>query len=1300
MKNVVNKISLILLILAALMLTACGNLFSSGSENSIEPSATGETYISIKFNNHPRTISSTAPFTKNEFTNIELMGAPYYSGEEMKRLAYAETMPTEGLTAKITDGKWALALYASYNGIVFYDYKEVELIANTNNTVRFELKATEHYGGCDITYKVPDQVAKAKVTIKKASNESLVWEEEILAVTAENPEDGKVVRFSKLPGQEQLLNDNTKIRFFESGTYLMTFEFFGGHDDYGYTLLNTNESYLVISDAKITTAEIALDFNELYRINYYDEMGDICDITNENFFAGVVVSAFSKKSNFDLPRANKYGKIFTGWQLVSPAGTNKTVSKIPDDIDFTDDDFDVDSNGKHTVLNLHAQFIDPVLYVADNTTSDATCVVTVGSDENSGYDENHQLKTISKAFEIIRNLGTPEMAWTIQISGILPSAEITEDDISADYAKSLTLNGKLGPDASDIPQDRFDGKKAATSLTISTPVPVTITNLKLTNGKIGLNVAQGATVALGNGVLICGNMQSSNSRGGGVHNEGILFMYGTAVIGLKNPTTWASPSSSEQYVYGSASQEIVSGNYATSGGGIYNGQNNTIETVVAKLYLGYSGFEADGITPIKATLTGGVFANGASEGAGVYNAPNCRFYYDSGIIKWNDAASSGAGIYNNKGIVEMTGGQIINNRALWPGYTTNCGGGVYNYHNSARFIMSGGVITDNTATSNGGGIYNGGKVYLYGEAVIGNQNADTVATEDSFGNKGVKGGGIFNDGQNYGGIDYNYRGELYIGYEPGTDGVTPVKADYTGGIYQNYSTFASSTDYHGGGAIESTAKLKISGGTIAYNACVNNGGAIVYSQSNTTFFEISGGTIEHNVAGNKGGAIYISSGNTSMLTLSGNPSIPAETDGSNDIFVKTDSYSHYPKITIGGAINNAFTARITYGYYDTRMKPLVLGTDVTDTDLATECEKFDFPSAPLTGNSGAGEEITIDAKWYIDDTGAMVRYNKLAPDAMYDIVLNDGTAITGKYVSKMTDAEKAKAIAVIYYAGGIDAINLGRRLLGVGLKFSDYSEYLEWRKNYLSFGTGETIEKIYSDSLGATGSDTDGSDNWKIICEADSEGTSNPSEYYPAFNWVNNYVSKVTNLTGTAYETGWYIPSLMELRYLIDEINGLNTVNEINSILNKLGASKIDIDSNKKYWTSSLDSTKHTALYMYDRSITGVDLGIYGNVIPIHEFNATIPTSELVTITKPTYTVLEVVPKQTDSIYTFTADDGFAKYTWYVDNEEQTETSNILTLDTSTWRPGIYDIRLEAKLGSSYSSTYYSYTDQITVSGN
>lgn len=1287
MRNVIHKISSLFLLLTAIIFVSCFNLFSSDIEQEETSGAKGEGTVCIKVSNNPskaRTVNPSSFDENGSFMDYRLWGKPYGSEDEMKVLFGGQRIPEEGLKFVVPSGLWEFTFSASYNGISFSDTKIVDVIADANNTVRFNLKATEHFGGCDITYVLEPQVEKAEYEIKNARDESTIKTAEVFPVEKEG---NKSLNIFINPAEHLLA----------SGTYLLTVKFYGGE-----TLLNTNETYLVISDAKISSAVISLDFNKLYTIKYQNPNGyEYINTEYTDYFSGVIVNTFSKKSSFNLPAAKETGKIFLGWQLVEPSGTitDKIISKIPDDIVY-DSDLGDGSYGEKTVLKLQALFIDPVLYVADNTTSDATCTVEVGSDENSGYDESHPVKTLEKAFEIIRNLGTAETNWTIQIRGNLPASTISEEDVSADYAKSVKFIGAANLHLN--PEDRFDGKKTATSLTVSTPVPVTLTDLKITNGKIGLNVAQGATVILGPGVHICGNMQGSNSRGGGVHNEGTLFMYGNAVVGLLNPTTWASPSSSEQYVYGSASQEIVTGNYATSGGGIYNGQNNTVETVVAKLYLGYSGFDEDGITPVKAGLSGGVLANGASEGAGIYNAPNCRIYYDSGVIRWNDAGSNGAGIYNNKGLVEMTGGQIINNRALWPGYTSNSGGGIYNYHNSARFIMSGGVIKDNTASSKGGGIYNGGKVYIYGTAVIGNEDADTVATADSFGNKAIQGGGIFNDGDNYGGIDYNYRGELYIGYEPGADGVTPVKADYSGGIYQNYSTYTGSNSYDGGGAIGGDAKLKISGGTIAYNYAANNGGAIVYSQSNTTFFEISGGTIEHNVAGNKGGAIYISSGNTSMLTLSGSPSIPAETDGSNDIYITNTSYSHYPKITIGGAIDNAFTARITYGYYDTRMKPLVLGTDVTDTDLATECVKFDFPSESLTGYSGTGEQVTIDAKWYVDETGSFVRYNKLAPEMVGDIVLNDGTAINGKYIGKMTGADNAKAIAVIFYAGGIDAKGLagvagdtpGRRLLGVGLSntSSTPDSGLAWALNGTT-GYTTTFSTIISRTDLAY--DKDGSDNWSVICDADTTASANAANY-PAFNWVNSYTGS-GNL-GTAYADGWYIPAVLEIKELYKNLTAVNTI---------LAIQGDEISTTGYYWTSNQGQLDGVASSQYAVGYSFADGNINTelksntyNVCAVREFNPTIPTTDLVTITKPTYTVLNVTKSNVGAEYTFEATENFAKYTWYVDNEEQTETSNILTLDTTDWNVGIYDIRLEAKLGSSYSSTYYSYTDQLTVSGS
>lgn len=64
----------------------------------------------------------------------------------------------------------------------------------------------------------------------------------------------------------------------------------------------------------------------------------------------------------------------------------------------------------------------------------------------------------------------------------------------------------------------------------------------------------------------------------------------------------------------------------------------------------------------------------------------------------------------------------------------------------------------------------------------------------------------------------------------------------------------------------------------------------------------------------------------------------------------------------------------------------------------------------------------------------------------------------------------------------------------------------------------------------------------------------------------------------------------------------------------------------------------------------------------------------------------------------FTATTGYSSYTWKLDGVEQTvTTANILSLDTSTWKAGIYDIYLEAK---DTAGKYYSYTAQISLSSN
>ena len=104
----------------------------------------------------------------------------------------------------------------------------------------------------------------------------------------------------------------------------------------------------------------------------------------------------------------------------------------------------------------------------------------------------------------------------------------------------------------------------------------------------------------------------------------------------------------------------------------------------------------------------------------------------------------------------------------------------------------------------------------------------------------------------------------------------------------------------------------------------------------------------------------------------------------------------------------------------------------------------------------------------------------------------------------------------------------------MGLKRSSSS--LKWSPSGTTgYNTNFTgIQAGYSGSSSSgytfTG-DLDGSDNWDYICSKDPEGTDTPEEIeenYPAFYFAEKY-RETAGLTGTKYETGWYIPSVAEL---------------------------------------------------------------------------------------------------------------------------------------------------------------------------
>ena len=147
------------------------------------------------------------------------------------------------------------------------------------------------------------------------------------------------------------------------------------------------------------------------------------------------------------------------------------------------------------------------------------------------------------------------------------------------------------------------------------------------------------------------------------------------------------------------------------------------------------------------------------------------------------------------------------------------------------------------------------------------------------------------------------------------------------------------------------------------------------------------------------------------------------------------------------------------------------------------------------------------------------------------------------------------------------------RTLGVGLKHNTTSGGV-WCLDYAAAWDRNitTIQCPESGDAGAltfTG-DRNGSDNLKQISdflislgETDDTGT---AENYSAFYFGKNYKDTATNIAGTDYESGWYLPSIAELFQIYANGKGENKVFDIDAASEALGGDKF---GTLFYWSSS-----------------------------------------------------------------------------------------------------------------------------------
>ncbi|MBE6349818.1 MAG: DUF1566 domain-containing protein, partial [Spirochaetaceae bacterium] len=195
-----------------------------------------------------------------------------------------------------------------------------------------------------------------------------------------------------------------------------------------------------------------------------------------------------------------------------------------------------------------------------------------------------------------------------------------------------------------------------------------------------------------------------------------------------------------------------------------------------------------------------------------------------------------------------------------------------------------------------------------------------------------------------------------------------------------------------------------------------------------------------------------------------------------------------------------------------------------------------------------------------------------------DILFTDGTRIKAEKLQYgIPDSQLDKAFAVIASApyGGV----VGK---AVGLQKS--SDYLQWVQKYTT-GYNTNFTEIQGTE---TSGDIDGSDNWEYICSIDPEGTQDAATNYPVFNFALTY-GTTAGLTGTEYETGWYVPSVAELYdvYTNKEV--------VQTSLNAAGGFTLGTST---YWSSS----QYASEYGYAYYMSFSNGSVYNNSKSINRY--------------------------------------------------------------------------------------------------
>ena len=249
-------------------------------------------------------------------------------------------------------------------------------------------------------------------------------------------------------------------------------------------------------------------------------------------------------------------------------------------------------------------------------------------------------KSVARAMNALLDKDTD---YTILVDGELAGAQEIPASVTTAKARSITIQGANGLDAGGMPKDSLNGKNEGTTLKISSSVPVTIKNLKITGGNAekGGGIYNKKKLTLLSGCVVTGN---TAKYGAGIYNDDGLMLNGASIESNASTTygggIYNNASSAEVYVYGSTNIKNNTVTGMSYGGAVYN---------ASSLYLGFNEEKE------KTAWSGEFSENTASQGSAIWSAGGASICFDSGTIKNNVSSAKWGILLMGTGSLELSG---------------------------------------------------------------------------------------------------------------------------------------------------------------------------------------------------------------------------------------------------------------------------------------------------------------------------------------------------------------------------------------------------------------------------------------------------------------------------------------------------------------------------------------------------------------------------------------------------------------------------------------------------------------------